>query len=855
MTTPPRLVVVSAHFPPNFVSGGTLVPDRQARGLQARGWDVSVYAGHLERGRPAFETSDQEIDGLPVRWIEVEPFTSWADERNFHNPEVTADFEAHLADVRPDVVHLHSLQAVGAGLLPAAKRHGAKTVVTMHDFWWCCGRQFLVDPAGNPCCLVVDAGACGCAVDESWRDRRQEHLLRLLDDADLILAPSEVAAGVLRANGVPGDRLEVDENGLATKPPPVRRPRPESPVMFRYAGGADVLKGAEVVVRAARRLGGGPGVWRLVVHGDERRLRDLGPWPVPVQIEPPFAPDDLDAVMAATDVLLVPSLARESHSLVTREALLRGVPVICSDSLGPEEVVRDGRNGLVVPTGDPDALASAMRLAVDRPDMRAAWSAAAVDVPVRMETDRLDALDRRLRALLTQRPHHTRRSRAHGIEQVLFICGIDGAPLRYRAHLPAEALAWFGVTAEARHYRDPALPVLLERADAVILYRAPATEQLVQLVEDLKASRPGVPIIFDVDDLIFDPDLTSEVPALGRLAPAEAALWLEGVRRYRTTMELADLYVGSTEVLCDHAAAVTGLPTMRFANGVGRILSHASDVAVRRPRTPGPLRVGYLSGTTTHDGDWAMIEGAVVDALLAHPDAELWLGGLLTPSQRVEELGPRLRRLPMVPWTQLPDVLRDLDVNLAPLEPVGRFNEAKSAIKWLEAALCSTPTIASPTQPFRESIEPLVNGLLADHPEAWRAGLERLLADDLLRARLGARARRDALLRWSPRLQGERYLEILMAAKELVADGRAPRPSTWVPVTLDEPFEPTPLSPYLASSEEVQVVRSARVRRAAEARARKFLREWEEGGPWHATRRATRAALRDARRLVTRLRR
>ena len=50
-------------------------------------------------------------------------------------------------------------------------------------------------------------------------------------------------------------------------------------------------------------------------------------------------------------------------------------------------------------------------------------------------------------------------------------------------------------------------------------------------------------------------------------------------------------------------------------------------------------------------------------------------------------------------------LLRDLDVNLAPLAPDSRFNEAKSAIKWLEAALVETPTIASPSGPFREAIE------------------------------------------------------------------------------------------------------------------------------------------------------
>jgi hypothetical protein len=305
------------------------------------------------------------------------------------------------------------------------------------------------------------------------------------------------------------------------------------------------------------------------------------------------------------------------------------------------------------------------------------------------------------------------------------------------------------------------------------------------------ARRRGAPVLYDVDDLIFDPDLAAEIPALTILPPDQAALWLEGVRRYRTTMEACDGFVGSTKGLCEHAAAVTGLPTYRFANGVSLLVGQQSDAAVRKPRTAGPLRIGYLSGTDTHDHDWAMVEPAVVEIMRRHGDIELWLVGLVSPSPALDPFAARVKRIGFTPWTALPRVLRDLDVNLAPLTPNSRFNEAKSAIKWLEAALVCTPTIASPTEPFREAIDDGPNGVLAASHGDWVAALDALLAEASLRRRLGTRARRDALLRWSPHLQAHAYAEILMTVRP------SERVSQWTDVVApSEPYIERPLEAY-----------------------------------------------------------
>jgi hypothetical protein len=521
---------------------------------------------------------------------------------------------------------------------------------------------------------------------------------------------------------------------------------------------------------------------------------------------------------------------RETHSILTREALTAGVPVLTTDSLGPEEVVDDGRNGLVVPSDDPASLAAAMGRLVRDPALLARLRDGCLPPPaIRSLDDQVDGLLAAFEELLAGPPPEA----AAPIRSVLWVVGIDGAPLRYRAHLPAEALQLHGVATEVLHYRDARLPAAIDRADVVVVYRVPATRQVLELIDG--ARRSGTPVLFDVDDLIFDPDVATEIPALRILDEAEASLWLEGVRRYRRTMDACDGYIGSTDGLVEHARSVVGLPAARFDNGVGIVLGRRSDEALARPRTPGPLRVGYLSGTTTHDEDWQFVEPAVAAVLDAHPDVELWLGGHLPDSELDDRFAGRVRRVPFTPWQELPQVLRDLDVNLAPLAPGGRFNEAKSAIKWLEAALTATPTVASPTGPFADAITHGTNGFLATDLDGWQEAITALLDDDLLRQRVGARARRDALLRWSPHLQAGRYLEILGDAR---AWARQERDRPAEPVDFDEPLvAEVGMDPYgdrepvaarsVAPSVETAtgVARALRRARGAAGRVRRSVRD------------------------------
>jgi glycosyltransferase involved in cell wall biosynthesis len=96
---------------------------------------------------------------------------------------------------------------------------------------------------------------------------------------------------------------------------------------------------------------------------------------------------ELRSMYAAAHVLVVPSIRtatfREPWGLVINEAMNRGLATIASEDVGAAAggLVRDGRNGLVVPAGDSDALAAAMlRLAGDRQMREEMGAAAAHDI-------------------------------------------------------------------------------------------------------------------------------------------------------------------------------------------------------------------------------------------------------------------------------------------------------------------------------------------------------------------------------------------------------------------------------------------------------------------------------------------
>ncbi|GAA1128967.1 glycosyltransferase family 4 protein [Nocardioides aquiterrae] len=166
------------------------------------------------------------------------------------------------------------------------------------------------------------------------------------------------------------DRVVVAEPGV--DPAPVS-PGSASGASLLSVGAVTALKGYDVLAAALRRID--DLAWSCRGVGSTAVEPDFAAsLPATVRLTGPLTRAQLDATYAEADLLVLASRA-EAYGMVVTEALARGVPVVASDVGGVREALGDG--GVLVPPGDPDALAAALREWLTSPSHRSSLRAAA----------------------------------------------------------------------------------------------------------------------------------------------------------------------------------------------------------------------------------------------------------------------------------------------------------------------------------------------------------------------------------------------------------------------------------------------------------------------------------------------
>lgn len=345
---------------------------------------------------------------------------------------------------------------------------------------------------------------------------------------------------------------------------------------------------------------------------------------------------------------------------------------------------------------------------------------------------------------------------------VLFVNGCAYSvphPIRYRVDHQIEQLVAHGVSArkvEAWDVNDD----WARTAHVFVIFRCPYSEEIGRFITLAKSL--GKTVLYDIDDLVIDTKYTDLIPFLSTFTEEQKRGYDDGVRAMQKAMLMCDGVITTTEGMANELKNylpkvcinrnVASEEMLNFCNKAVRerdVFPNVSvDAVTKRERRAwkkaheprdGRLRIGYFSGSITHNDDFELVLPALARVMQERPEVTLCIVGELTIPDALSGMADRVEAFPFCDWRRLPKLISKVDINIAPLAD-SVFNRAKSENKWVEASLVKVPTVASNVGAFASEIVDGETGILCSTTEQWHDALINLIDDATRRRALAEKA-------------------------------------------------------------------------------------------------------------------
>lgn len=397
-----RILLAVHQFFPEFRAGTETLTCRTAEELQRRGHQVWILtAGSHQPDAPLWRR--ERWQGLDLIRLNPPPDASTLADgvaQSYLRPQLEPEFALLLEELRPDALHLFHLRRLTVSLVSAARGCGVPLLASLTDYWLACPTGQLQFPEQLPC-VGPRADGANCVQHLAvrlapplawlplpfWRvlvrasrwlphgpiaalRRRPGIMADALASCEHVLVPSQLMWRTFAQLGVDTRRFQLCPYGIALDGLPEQPPRQawggrqQRPLRIGFIGSFNRAKGAHVLLEALALLG--PQLpLELLLYGNPgddpsyaAQLQRLAA-PLPqVRWAGVFCSEQVFAVLAALDLLVVPSLWRENAPLIVLQALASGLPLLLSDVEGMADQVEPGTNSLLFPPGDKGALAA-----------------------------------------------------------------------------------------------------------------------------------------------------------------------------------------------------------------------------------------------------------------------------------------------------------------------------------------------------------------------------------------------------------------------------------------------------------------------------------------------------------------
>lgn len=310
----------------------------------------------------------------------------------------------------------------------------------------------------------------------------------------------------------------------------------------------------------------------------------------------------------------------------------------------------------------------------------------------------------------------------------------DNSTFRYRVYNMIQVLHESKTDISAAYFTEAELGRLdqvVDVTDVLVICRSRYSDKLNRIITRARAN--GKPVFFDIDDLVFDPayvHLVLDTLDQDLNHPNVWDFWFAYVGRQGATLNLCDRAITTNGYLAERIRAFTGKPVSVIPNFLNqeqmeiseRIFQAKKSQAFKRNNQ---VHVGYFSGTPSHNKDIEVVSDALVDLLEKNPNIVIRVVGFMEFKGPLKNYRARIEHYPLQDFINLQRLIGDVEVNLVPLQD-NEFTNCKSELKYFEAGIVGTASIASPIFTYKNAIQDGANGYLSNSYE-WHEKIGRIL--------------------------------------------------------------------------------------------------------------------------------
>jgi glycosyltransferase involved in cell wall biosynthesis len=271
-----------------------------------------------------------------------------------------------------------------------------------------------------------------------------------------------------------------------------------------------------------------------------------------------------------------------------------------------------------------------------------------------------------------------------------------------------------------------------DRADVIVVVRARYNHNLNRALT--RARNKGKRIFFDIDDLVFNPAYTHLI--LDTLDqdmnnPNLWDFWFGYIGRINATLSLCDQIITTNDFLAGKLAEYSGKPVSVIPNFLNKEQLDISNqlyqqkISQKFQRNTN-IHLGYFSGTPSHSRDFEIISDAVCNVMESDPRIMLRMVGYIDLRPPLDRFSSRIEFIKLTNFVNLQRLISEVEINLVPLQD-NIFTNCKSELKYFEAGIVGTVTIATPTFTYANAIQDGQNGFLSRSFE-WQSKISQLIS-------------------------------------------------------------------------------------------------------------------------------